>query len=71
MQPACLESALVLRALEQSVDLLHPCPVVCLSEGEGQRKPPIIVWKEMIIYHPVIRGDWITGPKAGGLKGAV
>lgn len=54
------------RALEQSVDLLHPCPVVCLSGGEGQRKPAIIVWKEMIIYHPVIRGDWVTGPTAGG-----
>lgn len=64
MQPVCLESKA--RALEQSVDLLHPCPVVCLSEGEDQRKPPIIVWKEMIIYHLVIRGNWVTGLKAGG-----
>lgn len=56
--------------LEHYSNLLYPCPVVCLSEGEGRRKPPVIVWKEMIIYHPTSRGDQLTGPKAGGLKGA-
>lgn len=34
-------------------------PTVGASEVElqGQRKPPILCWKEMIIYHLVIHRD--------------
>lgn len=37
-------------------------PTVGASEVElqGQRKPPILCWKEMIIYHLVIHRDWVT-----------
>lgn len=46
----------------QFVALLSLCPNVSVSEVElqGQRKPPILCWKEMIIYHLVIHRDWVT-----------
>lgn len=44
------------------VVLLSPGPTVSVSgvELQGQRKPPILCWKEMIIYHLVIHRDWVT-----------
>lgn len=43
------------------------CPSVCASgvELQGQAKPPILCWKEMIIYHLVIHGDRVTRAKGG------
>lgn len=52
----------------QFVVLLSFCPTVSASEVElqGQRKPPILSWKEVIIYHLVIQRDWVT--RAEGRK---
>lgn len=58
-KPARHNGSLLLRCLY---------PSVCVSEVEllGQEKPPILCWKEMIIYHLVIHGDKVTGETGGG-----
>lgn len=52
--------------------LLLCCLSICVSEVEpqGQTKPPMLCWKEMIIYHLVIHRDWVTRAWGGKLKGS-
>lgn len=59
-QPYRLEANVL---IPNNAGLLSPLGSDCLCErgrAAASEEPPILCWKEMIIYHLVIHRDWVT-----------